>query len=81
MPVTGTVAPHKRTVHLVLEQRIRGRFRRVGVKPVRARRGHFKTSFVPGFVARYRYVVIVKPTTTQTAPCPSRASCASADQI
>ena len=59
--MSGTVAPRKRFVHLVLQQRIDGRYRRVGVRRVRARRGRFSSSFVPAFAARYRYFVVVKP--------------------
>ena len=59
--VSGMVAPRKRFVHLVLQQRIDGRYRRVGVRRVQARRGRFSSSFVPGFAARYRYFVVVKP--------------------
>ncbi|MEA2331790.1 MAG: hypothetical protein QOH58_1928 [Thermoleophilaceae bacterium] len=58
--VDGTVGPRKRIVHLVLQQRIRGRFRQVGVRAVRVRRGRFTASFVPAFRARYRYAVVAK---------------------
>jgi hypothetical protein len=58
--VEGSVAPRKRTVHLVLQQRVRGSFRTVGVKRVRARRGRFSTSFAPAFRADYRYSVVAK---------------------
>ena len=58
--MSGTVAPRKRTVSLMLQQRIRGRFRTVGAKAVRARAGRFSTSFVPAFRAAYRYAVVVK---------------------
>jgi hypothetical protein len=58
--VEGTVGPRKRIVHLVLQQRIRGRYRKVGVKRVRARRGSFSTSLVPAFRADYRYSVVAK---------------------
>ena len=58
--VTGTVGPRKPWVHLVLQQRVRGRFKTVGAKAVRARRGRFASSFVPAFRALYRYAVIVK---------------------
>ena len=58
--VAGNVVPRKRVVHLVLQQRTRGRYRRVAVKPVRARRGRFAASFVPAFAASYRYFVVVK---------------------
>jgi N-acetylmuramoyl-L-alanine amidase len=60
VPVRGTVGPRKRLVHLVLQQRIRGRFRTVGVRRVRARAGRFASSFVPAFRATYRYAVVVK---------------------
>ena len=60
MPVQGTVGPRKRIVHLVLEQHVRGRYRKVGSIAVRARRGRFRTSFVPGFRARYRYAVVAR---------------------
>jgi hypothetical protein len=58
--VEGTVGPRKRLVHLVLQQRIRGRFRSVGVRRVRARAGRFSSSFVPAFRADYRYAVVAK---------------------
>jgi N-acetylmuramoyl-L-alanine amidase len=58
--VAGTVGPRKRVVHLVLQQHIRGRYRKVGASAVRARRGRFRTSFVPAFRDRYRYSVVVK---------------------
>jgi hypothetical protein len=56
----GVVAPRKRTVHVVLQQRIRNRWRKVGARRVRARSGRFRTSFVPAFRARYRYYAVVK---------------------
>jgi hypothetical protein len=58
--MAGTVGPRKRVVNVVLQQRIRGRWRKVGSRAVRARRGRFSTSFVPGFRARYRYYAAVK---------------------
>jgi hypothetical protein len=58
--VKGTVAPRKRFVTLVLQQRIRGRWRKVGTRTVRTRRGRFATSFVPGFRARYRYYAVTR---------------------
>jgi hypothetical protein len=58
VPVSGTIAPRKRFVTLVVQQRIRGRYRNVGVRAVRVRRGRFSTSFVPAFTANYRYAVI-----------------------
>ena len=58
--VAGTVGPRKRVVHLVLQQHIRGRYRKVGASAVRARRGRFRTSFVPAFRDNYRYSVVAK---------------------
>ena len=58
--LTGTVAPRKRVVTVVLQQRIRGRWRQVGTRAVRARRGRFETSFVPAFRAAYRYYAVVR---------------------
>jgi hypothetical protein len=58
--VSGTVGPRKRTVHLVLQQKIRGRYRKVGSKAVRARRGSFATWFAPRSRGLYRYAVVVK---------------------
>jgi len=58
VPVRGTVSPRKRFVTLVLQQRKGGRYRRAGVRAVRARRGRFSTSFTPAVAATYRYAVI-----------------------
>ena len=58
--VAGTVAPRKRAVTVVLQQRIRGRWRKVGARSVRTRRGRFETSFVPAFRAAYRYYAAVR---------------------
>jgi hypothetical protein len=58
--VKGTVGPRKRTVSVVFQQRIRGRWRKVGTRSVRTRRGRFETSFVPGFRAAYRYYAVAK---------------------
>jgi hypothetical protein len=60
VPVVGTVGPRKGVVHLVLQQHVRGRFRKVGATAVRVRRGRFRTSFVPAFRDRYRYAVVAK---------------------
>jgi N-acetylmuramoyl-L-alanine amidase len=59
-PVTvkGTVAPRKRIVNVLLQQQIRGRWRTVGRRTVRTRRGRFATSFVPAFRAGYRYYAV-----------------------
>jgi hypothetical protein len=58
--VQGSVGPRKGRVHLVLQQRIHGRFRTVGVRVVRTRRGRFAASFVPAFRSLYRYAVVAK---------------------
>ncbi len=58
--VQGSVGPRKPRLHLMLQQRVRGHFRTVGVKAVRARKGRFATSFVPAFRATYRYAVVAK---------------------
>ena len=60
VPVRGTVGPRKRFLRLIVEQHLKGRYRKVGAKTVRARRGRFETSFVPGFRDRYRYSVVAK---------------------
>ena len=56
--VSGRIAPRKRFVTLVLQQRIRGSYRKVGAQAVRTRRGRFRTSLVPAFSADYRYAVV-----------------------
>jgi len=56
--IGGVVGPRKRVLRLVLQQRLGGRYRKVGAKAVRARRGRFSTSFVPGASADYRYAVV-----------------------
>ena len=60
MTVAGTVAPRKRVVSVVFQQQIRGRWRKVGARTVRTRRGRFETSFVPAFRAAYRYYAVAK---------------------
>ena len=60
VPVRGRVAPRKRIVHLVLQQRIRARWRKVGVRAVPARRGRFRSSFVPAYTDLYRFYVVAK---------------------
>jgi hypothetical protein len=57
--VAGTVAPRKRVVTVMFQQRISGRWRKVGTRSVRTRRGRFQTSFVPAFRAAYRYYAVV----------------------
>ncbi len=56
--VQGRVAPRKRVVRVVFQQQVRGRWRTVGTRAARTRRGRFATSFVPGFRARYRYYAV-----------------------
>jgi N-acetylmuramoyl-L-alanine amidase len=56
--VAGTVAPRKRAVTVVFQQRIGGRWRKVGTRRTRTRRGRFETSFVPAFRAAYRYYAV-----------------------
>ena len=58
--LSGTVAPRKRIVNVVLQQRVQGRWRIVGRRAVRARRGRFSTSLVPAFRAMYRYYAVAK---------------------
>jgi hypothetical protein len=58
--VKGTVAPRKRVVNVLFQQRIRGRWRTVGRRAVRTSRDRFATSFVPAFRASYRYYAAVK---------------------
>jgi hypothetical protein len=54
------VAPRKRTVSVVFQQRIRSRWRKVATRSARTRRGRFETSFVPGFRAAYRYYAVAR---------------------
>ena len=56
--VAGTVGPRKRFVRLVVQQRVRGRYRKLGARSVHARKGRFSTSFVAGSKGAYRYAVI-----------------------
>jgi N-acetylmuramoyl-L-alanine amidase-like protein len=58
--VKGTVAPRKRLVNLVFQQRIHGRWRTVARRATRTSKGRFATSFVPAFRASYRYYAAVK---------------------
>jgi hypothetical protein len=59
--VRGRVAPRKRFVSVIFQQRIGGRWRSVAKPVVRARRGRFSGSFIPAFHARYRYYAVVRP--------------------
>jgi hypothetical protein len=58
--VTGRVNPGKRLVYQVLQQRIRGVYRRVGVRAVRARRGRFRSWFAPAYTGLYRFYVVAR---------------------
>jgi hypothetical protein len=60
LTVKGTVAPRKRTVSVVFQQRIRGRWHIVGGRAVRTRAGRFSTTFTPAFRARYRYYAVAR---------------------
>jgi hypothetical protein len=55
LTIDGSVAPRKRLVSVVFQQFVRGRWRTVGRRAVRTRRGRFSTTFVPAFRARYRF--------------------------
>ena len=54
------VSPAKAVVYQVLQQRIAGRYRRVGVRVVAVRKGRFRGSFTPSFTGRYRVYVAAK---------------------
>ncbi len=58
--VKGTVAPRKREVSVVFQQRVGTRWRTVGRRAARTSKGRFATSFVPAFRASYRYYAVVK---------------------
>jgi hypothetical protein len=60
VPITGRVTPRKRVLRLVVQQRTRGAWRKVGAHTVLARRGRFNTSFVPGSSGRFRFYVAAK---------------------
>jgi hypothetical protein len=59
--VRGQVTPRKRVVYQVLQQRIGGSYRRVGVRAVGARSGRFRSWFAPAFTGYYRVYVVAKP--------------------
>jgi hypothetical protein len=72
--LSGTVTPRKRRVYQVLQQRIRGAYRQVGVKALRVRGGRFRSSFVPAFAASYRvYVLARADAVTSSARSPLRS--------
>ena len=52
------MGPRKRTLRLVVQQHVRGVWRKVQAGGVRARRGRFATSFVPAGAGRYRYYLV-----------------------
>jgi hypothetical protein len=58
--LSGTVTPRKRFLHLVVQHRSDGRWRRPGVRVVRARKGKFATYFLPGRTGRWRFYVVSK---------------------
>jgi N-acetylmuramoyl-L-alanine amidase-like protein len=58
--VRGRVRPAKRRIYLVLKERVRGRFRTVGVKPVRPRRGRFSTWIEPAGRGLYRFHLVAR---------------------
>jgi hypothetical protein len=58
LALAGTVGPRKRALRLVVQQRVRGRWRKVVGRTVRARKGRFKTSFVAARSGRYRYYLV-----------------------
>jgi N-acetylmuramoyl-L-alanine amidase len=60
VPITGRVAPRKRVLRLVLQQLVRGSWRRVGARTVLARRGVFSTSFVPRSTGGFRFYIAAK---------------------
>jgi hypothetical protein len=47
-------------VSVLFQQQVRGRWRTVGRRAVRTRRGRFSTSFVPAFRASYRYYAVAR---------------------
>lgn len=61
LAITGSVAPRKRTLRLVVQRRIGTRYRKLGAKTVRARRGRFATTFSPPGPGLYRYYVVAVP--------------------
>jgi hypothetical protein len=60
VPISGRVAPRKRVLRLVVQRQVGSGWRKVGAHTVFARRGLFRTSFVPGSVGRFRFYVAAK---------------------
>jgi N-acetylmuramoyl-L-alanine amidase len=58
--IRGTVVPRKRTLQLVVQYRVRGRWGSPGVRRVRAKKGRFETFFYPGRSGSWRYYVVAK---------------------
>ncbi len=56
--VSGRITPRKTIVYQVLQQRIRGSYRKVGTRAVRVRGGRFRSSFAPGYTGLYRVYVV-----------------------
>jgi hypothetical protein len=56
--VSGRITPRKTVVYQVLQQRIRGAYRKVGTRAVRVRAGRFRSSFAPGYTGLYRVYVV-----------------------
>ncbi len=56
--VSGRITPRKTVVYQVLQQRIRGAYRKVGTRAVRVRSGRFRSSFAPGYTGLYRVYVV-----------------------
>ncbi len=54
----GTVAPRKRRLLLVLQRWRGGRWARIGLRRLKAKRGRFRGSFVPTSAGRFRYYVV-----------------------
>ncbi len=59
--VTGTVTPNKHGVYVALQQKLSsGRWKRVGLRLVKPRKGVFTSSFAPESRGHYRYYAITK---------------------
>jgi N-acetylmuramoyl-L-alanine amidase len=61
LALAGTVGPRKRALRLVVQQRMRGRWRKVVRRSVRARKGRFTTSFRLTRSGRFRYYMVAPP--------------------
>ena len=56
--LAGSVAPRKRALRLVVQRRVRGRWRKAGARTVRVRRGSFVTSFTPDRRGTWRFYAV-----------------------